>query len=385
MAEAIRPHTEQAMKIEVAPWIKAYATKMDDLYTELTLEKVDDKPTGECERKLNHYSDVLIEGLDMEAIDEDLKRFSQETSENTKKMDSGVNTDFVKNIETQTQGKKILFKGDPGMGKTTLVKKITWDWAKKVLRVFSFVFFVFLKIVNPGDLIENVIIEQNPALEGLGITPEKLRVILDTFGNRCLLVLDGLDEHALGQNEDLLKIIRGQKRLDCNIILTSRPHSIRQIQQYFPTIVRIDGFTYSKAELFAAKLLGDQRLKIQDVLKFNPADFRKDIPIYKCPILLSFMCLLVRVDDIDLSRKTIDTGEIYTRMVRCLYKKFIIRKDTEYENETFVSSITKIGKLAFKTLLSGNPLLQRSQVIKDVGPDAFGYGLLIGHEDFRLI
>ena len=44
-----------------------------------------------------------------------------------------------------------------------------------------------------------------------------------------------------------------------------------------------------------------------------------------------------------------------------------------------------VGKLALKTLLSGNPLLQRSVVIKEVGPDAFDYGLLIGHEDFRLI
>ena len=51
----------------------------------------------------------------------------------------------------------------------------------------------------------------------------------------------------------------------------------------------------------------------------------------------------------------------------------------------FVRAITKVGKLAFETLLSGNPSLQRSEVITDLGPDAFDYGLLIGHEDLRLI
>ena len=35
--------------------------------------------------------------------------------------------------------------------------------------------FVFLKFVQPGDSIENVIIKQNPELEGLGISVEKLR------------------------------------------------------------------------------------------------------------------------------------------------------------------------------------------------------------------
>ena len=44
-----------------------------------------------------------------------------------------------------------------------------------------------------------------------------------------------------------------------------------------------------------------------------------------------------------------------------------------------------IGKLALKTLLSGDPLLQRSEVIKEVGPDAFDYGLLIGHEDAHML
>ena len=47
--------------------------------------------------------------------------------------------------------------------------------------------------------------------------------------------------------------------------------------------------------------------------------------------------------------------------------------------------ILKVGKLALATLLSGNSFMRRSRMIKDVGPDAFDCGLLIGHEDFRLI
>ena len=86
-----------------------------------------------------------------------------------------------------------------------------------------------------------------------------------------------------------------------------------------------------------------------------------------------------------MSSKFIDTGEIYSRMIHCLYKKFTIHSNIEYNFKEFVRTISKIGKLAYETLLSGNPLLQRSQVIKDVGADAFNYGLLIGHEDFRLI
>ena len=74
------------------------------------------------------------------------------------------------------------------------------------------------------------------------MTPRKLISILQTPGNRCLLILDGLDEHALGKNEDVLKILRGQKLLYTNIILSSRPHSTREIEKHFSAIVRVEGF-----------------------------------------------------------------------------------------------------------------------------------------------
>ena len=44
-----------------------------------------------------------------------------------------------------------------------------------------------------------------------------------------------------------------------------------------------------------------------------------------------------------------------------------------------------VGKLAFGTLMSNNPLLQRSEVLKVVGEFAFDYGLFAGHEDIRLL
>ena len=40
-----------------------------------------------------------------------------------------------------------------------------------------------------------------------------------------------------------------------------------------------------------------------------------------------------------------------------------------------------VGKLAWETLLSGDPLFERSRVEREVGKDAFDYGFLIGHED----
>ena len=184
LAEKLKSSTEDRMKIEVAPWIKDYVSEMDDLYTDLTLEKVDDRLLSEGHTELSDYKEVFPEAKERTA-----KRFTCLKSED----------------DSDSEGERILFKGDPGKGKTTVSKKTAYDWAKGIFKAFTIVFFVFLKLVKPGDSIESVIIEQTPVLEGLGLKEKHLKHILETFGNRCLLILDGLDEHAGGHNSDVLK------------------------------------------------------------------------------------------------------------------------------------------------------------------------------------
>ena len=99
------------MKIEPFPWLRDYLVDMTKLYTELTLEKIENEVVGESIQGLRGYEEMFNS--------------------------NGRN--------------KILIKGDPGMGKTTLGKKIGWDWARGAYRLYSIVFFVFLKFVEPDE------------------------------------------------------------------------------------------------------------------------------------------------------------------------------------------------------------------------------------------
>ena len=46
MAEKLRLHTAKTTRIEMAPWAKAYTVDVKDVYTDLTLEKIENQPTG---------------------------------------------------------------------------------------------------------------------------------------------------------------------------------------------------------------------------------------------------------------------------------------------------------------------------------------------------
>ena len=144
----------------------------------------------------------------------------------------------------------------------------------------------------------------------------------------------------------MVKIICGKKLVHCNVLLTSKPHTTRTIEHYFRTVVSVKGFTYNEAKKFASRIIPDKE-KVEEILKFNPTGVQGEIALHTCPILLSFIYLLVQEDDIDLTDQTIHIGEIYTRMVRCLYKKFTIRKGLEFKSDEFEQVLLKIGKLAF--------------------------------------
>ena len=274
----------------------------------------------------------------------------------------------------------MLLKGDPGIGKTILCKKITWDWATKSFTKFSLVFLVLLKFVKSDESIEGIILQQNPSLKDMKVTLSKLQSILETFGSSCLVIFDGLDEHDFGTKTDVVSVMKGEKYLNCNILVTSRPHAVAKIEKNFPLVVRVGGFTRVKARQFVSKVIPNKQ-KTESIMNFNPVNLKGNSLIYECPTLLSFLCLLVKEDDIDLKDRTIHTGEIYMRMIRCLYKRFLTRKDVQFELVSFIKVLVSMGKLALKALLSGNSLLKKSEVLQGIGSDAFECGLLIGHED----
>ena len=362
----MKPYTEHSMQID-----------MDHLFTELTLENITYTPKGPKGTTVSDYRDLFNEDLPLkEQIKSDVKS-KEKGLHPAKKM-------CIRVGKSRKKAKKILIKGEPGTGKTTIAKKMALDWARGVFTTFSIVLFVFLKLVSPGDPIENVVIKQNPWIEGLNVKEQDIKNILNIHGRKCLLILDGLDECPLGKNEDVPKIIKGQKFLDCNKVITSRPHKIKAIKKHFDAVIEIQGFARDQAYIFASKIISDKS-QIDAILRFDSNlklefteepvsdDDNEEVEnnrhnndsnddfvegddsndevvnddgnneefinaygdydeadhhshLYKNPILLSFLCILAQYKEIDFS-KTLSFGEIYYGMIRCLFMKYVRRQD----------------------------------------------------------
>lgn len=134
------------------------------------------------------------------------------------------------------QPRRIFIRGRAGVGKTTLCKKIVYEFSRgnwsKWTKIFDRVLWVPLRNLKlperrhvPGYNFEHLFHHEYFSLPNN--RPElakKLSNILDTMRSKTLFLLDGLDEvsHDLGGKDDMSRFL--QVLLDQpNVIITSRP------------------------------------------------------------------------------------------------------------------------------------------------------------------
>ena len=269
---------------------------------------------------------------------------------------------------------KILLKGVTGTGKRTFLREILSEWTIGKFRKFPLVIFVSFKLANPRDKFEDTIIQQNYCLKDC-LSSERLGQVLNSakFGNKCLLLIDGLEKHDVANNRDLLDIIEDKTLCYCNVIFNMTSNFV--LEERFQIIVTLTGAQKDEARFYVSSRLKmvNMKDKIDDVLniKFNLTG--RSLEIITCPMLLRTICFLVQEHEIVIS-EDVTLGFLYYRLILCLYTKAETSetKGLNIEDECR-NYLVKFGKLAlenlwFRKLLTVNHLTE-------LGED---YGLISG-------
>ena len=127
-AEEIRPFTEQAMKIEVAPWIRDYVVDMDELYTELSLEKIHNKLQGEKTSVVEDYKELFAKSLAVDSDDDTCHSISSSSDEESH---------IYESIDLDNSNGDDLFHMGVGKSESTFESKSNdalkfWFWKVRV-------------------------------------------------------------------------------------------------------------------------------------------------------------------------------------------------------------------------------------------------------------
>ncbi|XP_038077600.1 uncharacterized protein LOC119745363 isoform X2 [Patiria miniata] len=275
--------------------------------------------------------------------------------------------------------KRIICNGFPGLGKSTLIDKIAYDWALRsveVLRKYKLVFVLKMHALEQSSELIDAVFDQ--LIDQKTVRKEDLNTYIVNNPHKVLILLDGFDEfmttnlrpNAFGS---LLNMLNRKECTECCVVVTTRPSHFarlasRALIQKPYTHVHVLGFSAEDVKTYVSRFFSKEPRKSQGLFeRIQSSNVLSDLA--KSPMLLLLMCLLWRED----STLPDTMFRLYSEAICYTFK----RKGVSEEEVSNV--MIGIGKVALRGLISPVQMLsfqEREFDDKDVLDMAIKVGLL---------
>ena len=297
------------------------------------------------------------------------------------------NVDYEKVFGKYESGTLLLVEGRPGSGKTTLMHKVTRDWAIKrnVLLGAEIVVLVPLRLFFGKDVTLSSILEKY--IESYNERIEYIESAKRKNGEGICFIIDGLDEYELNNDRSTLvyKVIHKHVLPLAMVIVASRPVGTASVRNEASVYERIEvlGFKNEQIMMYVKSYYNDSKDIGSGLIKYLKSHINV---LHMCylPVHAAMICFLYgkRRDKIPQT----ETRIYETFTILTLLRK-LKRENKRHENISSLHCLTgdikkyfnKICELAFDMTIHSKQALLQSQTqfpLSTPGSDKSSLGLV---------
>ncbi|XP_071945074.1 uncharacterized protein [Antedon mediterranea] len=273
----------------------------------------------------------------------------------------------VIDVISSTPGCRALIDGEGGIGKTTILRHLSYNWATATQSIKAFegkiVFLLSVRDLDKdvlGLIVKQIDMTEFSMHTKLPQNPELIKNFLKTHDDKIVLLLDGLDELRFN-NPSVLSLFKKNNLKNSSVILTSRSENIDKFVEACDVHVRVNGFNKESIgkyidkhfDYFEQQKLGKSlrnELDIDTYLagKKHPEAYE----MCKNPMLLCSICLLWEGSQSLPTDKAELFKEIFRNILNQFNKQEQFAKLSKFEDTPakHVNAMILLGKCMYDSL-----------------------------------
>ncbi|XP_070543787.1 uncharacterized protein [Ptychodera flava] len=348
-----------------------------------------------------HYANVQPipwnDGLKLELKDVYTRLEVREVKRGSAKVGKDLNDlhDIFQPNSEGDRARRVRIEGAPAMGKSTLCRKIAYDWSCDGLSQFSLLFFLEMRHVSKGEVVDEIF---NQLLsKDTEFTKQEISELISQSGESVLFLFDGLDEtsDAILEDSDIPDHINEKYYSWCITLITTRPRLCDEHLSQCDLHLIVKGFTSESTKIYILKYFQidkEKGKKLIDEISKRRSDmsqiFVKDL--LRNPLHISFLCILwedqKREEKLDFPETL---SGLYLEILDCILKRYCVKKKIPLSKQGSVppevlNDITKLGLDSLRAYKSNKSDFRRDDLSSETSLELGFLVKDLGHSRVRI-